>query len=169
MLANRVRMSRQLRDKFGAPILTEQGMFLDRWTASGTGTGAIVGQVYDNMLYLSADPDASVDDSATFLSDPVKVFSDALGWKMTTRVGLGGMVQGFFDSDRYLHKIPIGTVIKIGTTFSCIRAAIGTLVPARFELTLSIMDEDGESLGDPLINDPTQGIQVISIDSLKFV
>ena len=165
MLANRVRMSRQLRDKFGAPILTEQGMFLDRWTASGTGTG--VGQVYDNMLYLSVDYDASEGDSALFLSDPVKVSSDAFGFHMTTRHSLGGAGQSTQKTDRYLHGIPIGAIIKIGITLTCTQAAVGTFVPAKFELYLSVMDEDGEPLVGLSIS-KTISYPIISIDWFKF-
>lgn len=165
MLANRVRMSRQLRDKFGAPILTEQGMFLDRWTASGTGTG--VGQVYDNMLYLSVDSNASTGDSALFLSDPVKVSSDAFGWQMTNRVDLGGMTAYTNSAERHLHGIPIDMIIKIGITLTCPQAAKPPFVPAKFELYLSIMDEDGEPLVGWSLS-TTISPPIVSIDWFKF-
>lgn len=165
MLADRVRMSRQMGDKFGSPILTEQGMFLDRWTASGTGTG--VGQVYDNMLYLSVGPNASTGDSALFLSDPVKVFSDAFGWQMTVRRDLGGVEENSYRVERYLHEIPIGTIIKISITLTCTQAASPPFIPAQFELYLSIMDEDGEPLVGWSISDSISH-PTVSIDWFKF-
>ena len=166
MLADRVRIGRQMGDKFGAPILTEPGIFLDMWSAFGTGTG--VAQVYDDMLYLSGSPDAIVGDAAQFLSDPVKVSSDTLGWLMTIRQNLGGNLVSTLTRTNYSHGIPIGTIVKIAITFTCTGLAIPQMyIPAKFELEIEIMDEYGGLLAGHQIGSMIEGLAV-SIDLLKF-